>query len=176
MLNSTVRIAGITTESVVDGPGLRSTVFFQGCPHACEGCQNPETWAPGGGQEIVLQDLLTKLKLNPLITGVTFSGGEPFSQAIAAAELGCFLKELGINLWVYTGYIWEYLLDNLSHSGFEALLKVTDVLIDGPFQNQHKALQLPFKGSSNQRIIRVPESLKAGVIVHWQPTTIIINP
>jgi anaerobic ribonucleoside-triphosphate reductase activating protein len=175
MLNSIIRIAGITYESVVDGPGLRSTVFFQGCPHACKGCHNPETWAPEGGQEIVVQDLLKKLKLNPLTTGVTFSGGEPFNQAIAAAEVGCFLQEQSINLWVYTGYNWEYLLDNISHSGFDSLLKVTDVLVDGPFQKQHQTLQLPFRGSSNQRIIRVPESLKAGAIVLWQPTTITIN-
>jgi anaerobic ribonucleoside-triphosphate reductase activating protein len=176
MINTTVRIAGITTESVVDGPGLRGTVFFQGCPHACEGCHNPETWDPGGGQEIKLEDLLAKLKINPLTTGVTFSGGEPFYQAIAAAELGSFLKEQGLNLWVYTGYLWEYLLENMNHSGFSALLQVTDVLVDGPFQYPHKTLQLPFRGSSNQRLIKVSESLKAGVIVYWQPTVITINP
>ena len=168
MLNSTVRIAGITTESVVDGPGLRSTVFFQGCPHACEGCHNPETWNPDGGQEVTLRDLLTKLKLNPLIAGVTFSGGEPFYQASVAAELGRLLQEQGFNLWVYTGYTWEYLLDNISYSGFSTLLKVTDVLVDSPFQKQDKALQLPFKGSSNQRIIKVSESLKAGAIIQWR--------
>jgi anaerobic ribonucleoside-triphosphate reductase activating protein len=176
MLNLTARIAGIVTESVVDGPGLRNTIFFQGCPHACEGCHNPETWDLAGGQEIALKDLFSMLKLNPLLAGVTFSGGEPFYQAVAAAELGRLLKEQGFNLWVYTGYRWEYLLENISHSGFSALLKVIDVLVDSPFQKQHQTLQLPFRGSSNQRIIRVSESLKTGVIVHWQPTTITINP
>lgn len=175
MLNSTIRIAGITNDSVVDGPGLRSTVFFQGCPHACEGCHNPETWDPDGGQQIVLQDLVAKLKLNPLTTGVTFSGGEPFLQAPAAAEFGSFLKGQGCDLWVYTGYTWEYLLANSDDLGVSALLKVTDVLVDGPFQIQNKNLQLPFRGSNNQRLIKVSESMKAGVIVQWQPTVITIN-
>jgi anaerobic ribonucleoside-triphosphate reductase activating protein len=176
MLNSTVRIAGITTESVVDGPGLRSTVFFQGCPHACANCHNPETWDPGGGRQLTLQELASKLKLNPLIAGVTFSGGEPFLQASAAAKFGSYLKERGYGLWVYTGYTWEYLLANSDDVGCNALLDVTDVLVDGPFQNQYKQLQLPFRGSSNQRLIRVPESIKAGVIIEWQPTVITVNP
>jgi anaerobic ribonucleoside-triphosphate reductase activating protein len=176
MLDSIVRIAGIATESVVDGPGLRSTIFFQGCPHACEGCHNPETWDPEGGQSIVLSDLVAKLKLNPLITGITLSGGEPFLQAVAAAEVGDFLKKQGCDLWVYTGYTWEYLLANLNNAGFSDLLKLTDVLVDGPFQSQYKNLKLPFRGSSNQRLIKVAESMKCGVIVQWQPTVISIKP
>ena len=90
MLSTTVRIAGISTESVVDGPGLRSTVFFQGCPHACEGCHNPETWDPSRGQEVTLKDLLAKLKLNPLTTGVTFSGGEPFTKRSLQRSWGVY--------------------------------------------------------------------------------------
>jgi anaerobic ribonucleoside-triphosphate reductase activating protein len=176
MLNSTVRIAGVTNESVVDGPGLRSTVFFQGCPHACEGCHNPETWDPTGGQVVTLKDLLVQLKLDPLTAGVTFSGGEPFGQAVSAAELGGLLKNMGFNLWVYTGYDWEYLLDNSNHSSYRELLKVTDILVDGPFQHQYKKLTLPFRGSSNQRIIKVQESFKSGAIVHWLPKAITINP
>jgi anaerobic ribonucleoside-triphosphate reductase activating protein len=175
MLNANIRIAGIATESVVDGPGLRSTVFFQGCSHACPDCHNPETWDPSGGQLITCRDLLGKLKLNPLTAGVTFSGGEPFLQAVAAAELGKFLKQQGLSLWVYTGYVWEYLLTNSGNPGFGALLEVTDVLVDGPFQKKYRDLQLAFRGSSNQRLIKVSESLKTGAIVEWQPTAVIIN-
>ncbi|HBF39261.1 MAG TPA: anaerobic ribonucleoside-triphosphate reductase activating protein [Firmicutes bacterium] len=170
MLDSMIRIAGIANESVVDGPGLRSTIFFQGCRHGCKGCHNPETWDPEGGSPVRLRDLIPKLRLNPLITGVTFSGGEPFLQAIAAAELGCFLKEQGLNLWVYTGYKWEYLLKNSMSSGFNELLNIADVLVDGPFQIENKSLQLPFRGSGNQRLIQVSESIKTGEIIQWQPT------
>lgn len=82
-----VRIAGVTTESVVDGPGIRGAIFFQGCPHACPGCHNPETWKQNDGKEISQSDLIKLLNLNPLVTGVTFSGGEPFQQAPAVAAL-----------------------------------------------------------------------------------------
>jgi len=169
MLNSIVQIAGIISESVVDGPGLRSTIFFQGCDHACKDCHNPETWDPKGGTSMLLQDLVSKLGLNPLITGVTFSGGDPFFQATVAAELGCFLKDQGLNLWVYTGYTWEYLLNHSENAGFRALLDVTDVLVDGPFQIEKKSLKLPFRGSSNQRLINVSKSIQTGVVVEWQP-------
>ncbi len=171
MFNSVAQIAGIVHESVVDGPGLRTTIFFQGCDHACKGCHNPETWDPRGGSSIQLRDLISKLRLNPLISGVTFSGGDPFFQATVAAELGCFLKGQGLNLWVYTGYTWEYLLSHYVNTGFSALLDVTDVLVDGPFQIENKSLKLPFRGSGNQRLINVPESVRTGTIIQWQPTT-----
>ncbi len=170
MFNLIAQIAGIVNESVVDGPGLRTTIFFQGCDHACKDCHNPETWDPTGGMSIQLRDLIPKLRLNPLISGITFSGGDPFFQATVAAELGCFLKEQGLNLWVYTGYTWEYLLNHSNNAGFSALLNVTDVLVDGPFQIENKSLKLPFRGSSNQRLINVYESIKTGVLVEWQPT------
>ncbi|HEX3045458.1 MAG TPA: 4Fe-4S cluster-binding domain-containing protein, partial [Bacillota bacterium] len=118
---------------------------------------------------ISLQDLVPKLRLNPLISGVTFSGGDPFFQATVAAELGCFLKKQGLNLWVYTGYTWEYLLNHSDNTGFSALLSVADVLVDGPFQIENKSLKLPFRGSSNQRLINVSESLKIGTVKEWQP-------
>lgn len=165
--NLRVRIAGVAVESVVDGPGLRSTVFFQGCPHACPGCHNPETWDPGGGKEIDLTELLGLLKLNPLISGVTFSGGEPFSQAIPAARLGSYLKTLGLNLWVYTGYTWDFLVKNSNDRGFKELLDSADVVVDGPFLNEARTFGLPFRGSSNQRLIKVRESIDSGKIIEW---------
>jgi len=165
-----LRIAGVTTESVVDGPGIRSTVFFQGCPHACSGCHNPDTWSLDGGKEIQLEALLKLLKINPLVSGVTFSGGEPFQQAPVAVTLGKRLRELGLNLWVYTGYTWEYLLTNFDRPGYKELLKLTEVLVDGPFIREKQDLSLLFRGSANQRLIKVQESLAKGVVVPWQPS------
>lgn len=164
-----VRIAGVATESVVDGPGIRSTIFFQGCGHACPGCHNPETWDPDGGRQVTLVELLNLLKLNPLVSGVTFSGGEPFLQAGPAAVLGNYLRKLGLNLWVYTGYTWEELMDQPDHPEYQALLEIAAVVVDGPFQQQVKDPGLPFRGSTNQRLIDAPASLAAGRVVTWSP-------
>lgn len=164
-----VRIAGVTTESVVDGPGVRSTIFFQGCPHACPGCHNPETWSFDGGKEISPTELIQLLDINPLVAGVTFSGGEPFQQAPAAAALGNRLRRLGLNIWVYTGFTWDFLMANLDRPGYKELLEVAEVLIDGPFIREQRDLSLLFRGSANQRLIKVAESLALGMIVLWQP-------
>lgn len=164
-----VRIAGVTTESVVDGPGVRSTIFFQGCPHACPGCHNPETWRSDGGKEFSPIELIQLLDLNPLVTGVTFSGGEPFQQAPVAAALGNRLRKLGLNIWVYTGFTWEFLMVNLDRPGYKELLELAEVLIDGPFIREQRDLSLLFRGSANQRLIKVAESLDLGRIVLWQP-------
>ncbi|MGE5606269.1 MAG: anaerobic ribonucleoside-triphosphate reductase activating protein [Bacteroidota bacterium] len=164
-----VRIAGIATESVVDGPGIRNTIFFQGCPHACPGCHNPETWRFDGGEEISLTDLYRLLDLNPLVTGVTFSGGEPFQQAPLVAVLGNHLRMSGLSVWVYTGFTWEFLMANLDRPGYKELLEVAEVLIDGPFIQEQRDLSLLFRGSTNQRLIKVTESMASGRIVLWQP-------
>lgn len=169
MVNQKVRIAGIARESVVDGPGIRSTIFFQGCPHACPGCHNPDTWRFDGGSEIGLTDLIRLLDLNPLVTGVTFSGGEPFQQAQSAAVLGRYLRKLGLNIWVYTGYTWDFLMANLERPGYKELLEVAEVLIDGPFIREQRDPSLLFRGSANQRLIKVTESMASGRIVLWQP-------
>jgi anaerobic ribonucleoside-triphosphate reductase activating protein len=165
-----VRVAGITNESVVDGPGIRSTIFFQGCPHACPGCHNPETWSSEGGKEFKIADLIKLLAINPLVSGITFSGGEPFQQAPAAAALGRRLREMGLNLWVYTGYTWEVLLASLERPGYQELLELAEVLIDGPFLREKQDLGLLFRGSTNQRLINVQESLTKGMVVTWQPS------
>jgi anaerobic ribonucleoside-triphosphate reductase activating protein len=165
-----VRIAGVTTESVVDGPGIRSTIFFQGCPHACPGCHNPNTWRFDGGKEISLTELIRLLDLNPLVTGVTFSGGEPFQQAPVVALLGQRLRRAGLNIWVYTGFTWDFLKENLDRAGYKELLEVAEVLIDGPFIQEQRDLSLLFRGSANQRLIKVTESMASGRIVLWQPS------
>jgi anaerobic ribonucleoside-triphosphate reductase activating protein len=172
---SMVRIAGVSRESVVDGTGLRSTIFFQGCHHACQDCHNPETWDPGGGTEVSLSKLLSMLKLNPLIDGITFSGGEPFLQSPALVELAAHLKALGLNLWIYSGFTWEYLNSQSAQPSYKELLAFADVLVDGPFLMNVKEPGLSFRGSANQRIIKVQDSLAASRIILWTPETIQIK-
>ncbi|HEX3044367.1 MAG TPA: anaerobic ribonucleoside-triphosphate reductase activating protein [Bacillota bacterium] len=167
----TLRIAGVTVESLVDGPGIRSVVFFQGCPHHCPGCHNPETWAWEAGREISGLELISLLQLNPLVDGVTFSGGEPFSQTRAAVLLGRYLKSLQLNLWIYTGYTWEYLQEDPNQSGFRELLEIADVLVDGPYLAQAREMGGAFRGSANQRIINIPASLESGKVIQWQQFT-----
>jgi anaerobic ribonucleoside-triphosphate reductase activating protein len=155
-----LRIAGVVRESVVDGPGLRYVIFAQGCPHRCAGCHNPETWDPAGGYEISLLELNNDVTANPLVSGVTFSGGEPFMQAASFAVLGLSLRHKGFHIVTYSGYTFEELLA-MPDEGVKDLLAVTDLLIDGPFLLAERDLTLPFRGSRNQRIIDVRGSKTA---------------
>lgn len=173
MEQTRIKIAGIAYESIVDGPGLRTTIFFQGCIHACDGCHNPNTWNFNGGMELTLTDLVRQLRLNPLISGITYSGGEPLLQAEAAAKLGRFLKKLGLDLWIYTGYYWEEIINQLDKPGIHELLQIASVIVDGPFVKEQKTATLPFRGSANQRVILVAESLKSGKIIEWTPEAVI---
>jgi len=156
-----LRIAGLIRESVVDGPGIRSVVFAQGCPRFCPGCHNPEAIDPSGGRVVEHQEILDVIENTGLLRGVTFSGGEPFMQAEGFAQLGKQIKEKGLDIMTYTGYTWEELL----HMGKKnrkvmELLSVSDYLVDGPFIETEKDLNLPFRGSRNQRVIDVRESLR----------------
>ncbi|NLK70087.1 MAG: anaerobic ribonucleoside-triphosphate reductase activating protein [Clostridiales bacterium] len=160
-----VRIAGTVNDSIVDGPGLRFVIFTQGCPHNCEGCHNPQTHAFDAGEVVSIGELYDMIKKNPLLDGVTFSGGEPFCQAIPLAELGRKIHEIGLNIITYTGYTLEYLLENADESnGYLELLNVTDYLIDGKFEIENKNYLLKFRGSSNQRYIDCKKSLETGNI------------
>ena len=164
-----LRIAGTVNDSIVDGPGIRFTIFTQGCPHNCEGCHNPQTHDFNGGTIVDTDELLEKIKGNPLLDGVTFSGGEPFCQADALAELGREVKALGLNVITYTGYTFEKLYEKRSENGWGKLLEVTDHLIDGPFVLAQKDWEIKFRGSSNQRYIDCQESLKQGRAVECEP-------
>ncbi|HIE12540.1 MAG TPA: anaerobic ribonucleoside-triphosphate reductase activating protein [Desulfotomaculum sp.] len=159
MVNGQVRlrIAGIVRESVVDGPGLRYVIFAQGCPHRCPGCHNPETWDPAGGYDVTVDEIVADVERNPLTRGVTFSGGEPFSQAAAFASLGRLLKDKGYDIVTYTGYTYEQLRAK-GEEAVQDLLEMTDILIDGPFILAERDITLPFRGSRNQRIIDVRAS------------------
>ena len=157
-----LRIAGLTKESVVDGPGIRFVVFVQGCPHRCPGCQNPETWDFAGGKELTVDELFAQIRDTRLLQGVTFSGGEPFAQAAALAYLGKKVKELGLDIVTYTGYTFEELLDMAEkNQEVRDLLEISDLLVDGPYLAEERDLSIAFRGSRNQRIISVAESLKA---------------
>lgn len=161
-----LRVAGCVADSIVDGPGLRSTVFFQGCPHRCPGCHNPETWPFEGGQKFTPEALAALVTKSPLCKGVTLSGGEPFAQA--GEEMLRFLglcRAAGLEVAAYTGYTFEQLLAGTDDQ--KALLAALDTLIDGPFILAERSLELRFRGSRNQRILNAPQSLAVGAPV-WE--------
>ena len=164
-----LRVAGTVNDSIVDGPGIRLTIFTQGCPHHCAGCHNPQTHDLNGGSITDTADLLEKIKCNPLLDGVTFSGGEPFCQAEALAELGRNIKSLGLNVITYTGYTFEYLFEHKNDNSYGKLLEVTDFLIDGKFIESEKDWQLKFRGSRNQRYLDWQKSLETGSAVEIEP-------
>lgn len=151
-----LRIAGVVKESVVDGPGLRYTIFTQGCPHHCAGCHNPQTHDFAGGYEVTVTELFDAINKVQLISGITLSGGEPFAQAAACAELANLVKQCnrGFNVVTYSGYYHTELLTMaINKPAIAALLNATDILIDGPYDAAKKIPNLPFRGSSNQNII-----------------------
>ncbi|MCL6613074.1 MAG: anaerobic ribonucleoside-triphosphate reductase activating protein [Firmicutes bacterium] len=164
-----LRLAGLTKESVVDGPGLRAVVFVQGCPHHCPGCHNPETWDPAGGFPITVEELWEEIKDLRLLRGITYSGGEPFAQAGPLALLAERIKERGWDLFVYSGYTWEELNERRVYDpGTDRLLALADVLIDGPFLLAERDPRLPFRGSRNQRLIDLRASEATGRPVAWE--------
>ena len=156
-------LSGIVGDSIVDGPGIRTTIFSQGCPHHCPGCHNPETWEFGCGTQVPVEDLADVVRSNPLCRGVTFSGGEPFAQAAGFARLARLLKEKGYEVASYSGYTFEELLTGSEDQ--KALLAAIDILIDGPFLMAEKSLEIAFRGSRNQRILDVRKSLAEGKAV-----------
>lgn len=162
-----LRIAGTVNDSIVDGYGLRFTIFTQGCPHHCAGCHNPHTHDFSGGEDVDTSDLLNHIMSNPLLDGVTFSGGEPFCQPRQLAELGKMVKIIGLNVITYTGYTFEKLIQTEDPAIMD-LLKITDILIDGPFIESKRSYELEFRGSSNQRILDVAKSIEYGYAIKYE--------
>ena len=156
--------APVQFDSIVDGEGLRAVVWTQGCPHGCPGCHNPQTHAFDGGTSVASESILEQLKAHFYLDGVTFSGGEPMAQAAACGELAWAVHQLGMNVWCYTGYTWEALME-AQDPDQRMFLEQIDVLIDGPFLLAQKSLNLRFRGSANQRLIDVQASLKAQPVV-----------
>lgn len=163
MSSMELRVSGILEESIVDGPGLRFVLFTQGCPHHCKGCHNPETHDFEGGELMTTEQIFRRYHRNPMLQGITLSGGEPFSQPAPLSELCARLKAEGVSVWVYSGYTYDELL-TLSErdSDVKKLLHLCDVLIDGRYEQSRRSLSLRFRGSRNQRIIDVKASLKSG--------------
>ena len=162
-----ISLSGITGDSIVDGPGIRLTIFTQGCPHNCLGCHNPQTHDPSGGSWADTDDIIAAAAENPLLDGITLSGGDPFMQPIECTELAKGAHKHGLNVWTYTGYTWEALWQENDPDKI-ALLKESDVLIDGPFILAERSLELKFRGSKNQRIIDVKKSLEKDELVLWE--------
>ena len=157
-----IRLMDITYSSSVDGTGFRDVLFVAGCPHRCKGCHNPETWNFKSGNEATIEEVFTLLTKSS-ITNVTFSGGEPFCQAKPLSELAKKIKkETEKNIWIYSGFTFEEIISDKEKL---ELLKECEVLVDGRFEENKKGLNLKFKGSENQRIIDIKESLKANEIV-----------
>ncbi|MCD8328922.1 MAG: anaerobic ribonucleoside-triphosphate reductase activating protein [Ruminococcus sp.] len=158
-----IKIAGTVNDSIVDGEGIRFVVFVQGCIHHCKGCHNPQTHSFDGGIEADTDELLKTILNNPLLDGVTFSGGEPFCQPAPLYELGKRVKEHGLNVVCYSGFTFEQLVEkSKTERDVFDLLSIIDVLIDGPFIMEKRNLLLKFRGSENQRIIDLPKSLAEG--------------
>ncbi len=161
-----IKLAGLVPESFVDGPGIRFTVFTQGCPHYCEGCHNPETHDFNGGRLADVDKIYEKIIADPIVKGVTFSGGEPFCQPEPLAYLAEKLKKNGYHVMSYSGYTFEQLFEKSQNDeNIKKLLSNIDLLVDGRFVLAQRTLELKFRGSRNQRIIDVPESLKQGKAV-----------
>ena len=161
---TTLRIAGIIRESIVDGPGIRFAVFGQGCPHNCPDCHNPDSHDCEGGYDCAIDKILEEIDKNPLLKGVTFSGGEPFCQAEEFAFLGEKIRERGLSVVTFTGYTYEELLD-MNDESTDRLLEVTDLLIDGRYEADKRDLTLKFRGSSNQQIIDMNRTREEGGMV-----------
>ena len=163
-----IRIAGTVNDSIVDGPGYRYTIFAQGCPHHCPGCHNPQSHDFEGGRVTDTDTILRQVRENPLLDGITLSGGEPFCQPEACRALAEAARDLGLSVWCYTGYTWEKLMQEADPARL-ALLEAVDVLVDGPFILAQKSLELKFCGSRNQRLIDVRKTRQAGQVTLWQP-------
>ena len=163
-----IRIADIVQDSIVDGPGIRLTIFTQGCPHHCKGCHNPGTWDYDGGKLIDTDEIIALMDANPLLDGITLSGGEPLFQPLACMELAKAAHKRGLSVWCYTGYRWEYMLDVYRADTGGVLVGHVDVLVDGPYIESQRTLELPWRGSRNQRLIDVQASLKTGHVVEYK--------
>ena len=162
-----LRIAGTVSDSIVDGPGVRYVIFTQGCPHHCPGCHNPETHDFQAGYDADVEQILSEIEKNPLISGVTFSGGDPICQADALLPLAEEVKKMGKHLMIYTGYLYEDIW-KMKNPSVEKLLNFADVLVDGPFLQEEKNLTLSYRGSENQRVIDLGKTKAAGELVLYR--------
>lgn len=161
-----IRLSGIAYESLVNGPGMRRVYFSQGCRHNCFGCFNPDTHDFNGGEELNMDELIEDALSNPMIKGITFSGGDPLERAEEFSYMAKSFKKAGLNIWCYTGYSFEEILEKMKLNNFlKELVENIDVLVDGKFEVDKKDENLRFRGSCNQRIIDVQKTLIMGEII-----------
>lgn len=165
-----IRLAGVVEESIVDGPGYRMAVFVQGCPHGCPGCHNPKTHDPAGGYLADTDAIIAKLGKNPLVRGVTLTGGEPMMQAAALCEIAAAAQVKGMSVWCYTGYTLEALAKERNADRMR-LLGLVDVLVDGPYIARERSLDLLYCGSRNQRLIDMRRTRESGAVCLFEPET-----
>lgn len=157
-----MRIIDIVPGTSVDGPGLRTAIYFAGCDHRCPACHNPQSWDFGGGREMTVEEVMKVIAENDF--DVTLTGGDPIYQAAAIAPLAREIVRLGKDIWCYTGFRYEELL---GHPEVQPLLDCVDVLVDGPFVESLRDLHLLFRGSSNQRLIDIKKSTPDS-LVEWE--------
>ena len=161
---SIIPLAGLVEESVVDGIGIRTVVFVQGCPHRCKGCHNPQSHPFSGGTDTPVSGIIEKISANALLSGITLSGGEPFCYPGSLLELSKAVHALKLNVWCYTGYTYEQLVKRAAKSKeIRALLDEIDVLVDGRYIEKQRDLLLKFRGSANQRAIDLKAIRERGV-------------
>lgn len=162
-----VRLAAdLQPDSILDGPGIRTVVWFQGCLHNCPGCHNPETHDLNGGILYDIEEIKTKIDNLKYQNGITLTGGDPFFQPEAAIEIAKYAKSKGLNVWAYTGFLYDTLIK--CDDAKKELLENVDVLVDGRFVLKLKSLNCKFRGSTNQRLIDVKKSLEAGSVVLYE--------
>ncbi|WP_455683185.1 anaerobic ribonucleoside-triphosphate reductase activating protein [Thomasclavelia sp.] len=159
-----IRLFGIANDSIVDGPGLRYTIFTQGCFHNCPGCHNPQSHDINGGYVKDTNEIIDEINDNLLLDGITLSGGEPMLQIEPLIEICKEVKKNGLNIVIYSGFTFEQIIEN---SKKRALLELCDMLIDGKFEQNKKSLSLLYRGSANQRIINIQKSLRQAKIVEY---------
>lgn len=156
----------IQSDSIVDGEGIRSVIWFQGCSHNCLGCHNPETHDFNAGELVSLDEMKEQIDELEYQAGVTFSGGDPMMQVEALTELAAYVKSKGMNVWCYTGFTFEELMTLAEkNDNYRKALEQIDVLVDGKFVMDLKSFDVQFRGSSNQRILDVAKSLEKGKAV-----------
>lgn len=161
--------ADLQSDSIVDGPGLRTVIWTQGCSHHCQNCQNPQTWDFEGGGLVPIPDVLEAIDELEYQTGITFSGGDPMFQPDACNEIALYCKEKGYNIWVYTGFTFEELMKLAKEKPiYQEFLSNIDVLVDGKFDYTKKNTNLLFRGSSNQRLIDVAKTLQSNRVILYE--------
>jgi len=160
-----IRVLDIIEDTMVDGPGFRTSIYCAGCRHKCPGCHNPQSWAFEQGREMSIEEIMHVIEADPF-ANVTFSGGDPMYQAAEFANLAREIhRRTNKDIWCFTGFTFESLI----HPDQRELLEELDVLVDGPFIKKLRDPDLLFRGSSNQRLIDVQKSLYASRTILWQP-------